>query len=284
MNKMSNVKLYLFSVLAALLLVVSGFSFWLSNTIFNEQVLVDKTVAVMTSQSTVQSLSSAIVDKTLENAPVVKNLIGSKLEGVVGGLLSTDTFANLVKGVSGKVYLQITSKNPKGVVISTTTIKSLVTPIANVVATPEQKTKLENLNIPDEIVIIDPNSVPSIYYLSNYLWIWPFALLGALGLLFYTIYISAKNDRLVNTGKAAGVVAVVAFLAAAVIPSIEPPIVNNIQNYNLRVVAGNIYTSLSAQLFNIYSYLAVIALLVVIGVVGYKLFMQYSETRAKAKK
>jgi hypothetical protein len=276
MKDITNTKVYLFSVLAALLLVVSGFSYWLTSTIFNEQAFTNATNTVITSQSTTDSISAGIVDKALENNPVAKNLLGTKLQGVVSGLLSTDTFAGAVKNVSGRVYLQITSQDPKGVVIDTTTVKSLVTPILGVVASPEQKAKVEGLNIPDQVVLVDPSTVPSIYYLTSYTWIWPFALLGGLGLFGYTIYASKEELRLVNTQKAAGMLAGVGFLAAAVIPSIEPTVIKGIQNFNLRVVAGNIYEGLSAPLYNMYFWLTVVALLVLAGTFSYQMYVKWA--------
>jgi hypothetical protein len=284
MKNMTNTKVYWFSILAAVLLVLSGFSYWLSSTIFNEQAFVKATTAVMTSQETTSSIAAAIVDKTLENNPVTKNLIGDKLTSVISGLLNTDTFTEVVEGTAGRIYLQITAENPKGVVINTQNVKSLVTPILSVVASPEQKEKLESLNIPDEIVIVDPNSVPSIYFLTNYLWIWPFALLGALGLIGWIIYASDKKARLVVTQKVAAIVAIVGFLATAIIPSIEPTIVKNIQNYNLRVVAGNIYEGLSTPLFNMYFALTTFAIAVVITVFIFQYYVKWAVNRQKATK
>ncbi|MEI6266854.1 MAG: hypothetical protein WCP14_03120 [bacterium] len=282
MKNITNTKVYWFSILAAVLLVLSGFSYWLSSTIFNETVFVNETVAVMTSQETTQSISAAIVDKSLENNPVVKNLLGDKLKSVLGGLLNTDTFAEVVSGVSGRIYLQITSEHPKGVVLNTLGVKSLVTPILTVVATPEQKSKLEKLNIPDEIVLVDPNSVPTIYPLTNWLWIWPFALVGALALIGYLIYFSDKNARLLNTQKIAAVIAIFGFLATALIPSIEPQIIKNIENYNLRVVASNIYEGLSAPLFNLYLWLLIVPLIVMVGIFGYQLYGKWATRRPKS--
>lgn len=279
MKNITNTKIYWFSILAAVLLVLSGFSYWLSSTIFNETVFVKETVAVMTSQETTQSISAAIVDKSLESNPIVKNLLGDKLKSVLGGLLNTDTFAEVVGGVSGRIYLQITSENPKGVVLNTLGVKSLVAPILTVVATPEQKLKLEKLNIPDEIVLVDPNSVPTIYPLTNWLWLWPFALVGSLTLIGYLIYFSDKKVRLVNTQKIAGVIAIFGFLAVALIPSIEPQIIKNIENYNLRVVASNIYEGLSAPLFNLYLWLLILPLIILVGIFGYQVYAKWNLKR-----
>jgi hypothetical protein len=281
MKDLTNTKVYIFSIIAALLLVITGLSFWLTSTIFNEQAFTNATTTVLTSQSTTESISAGIVDKALEDKPLIKNLLGTKLTGVVSGLLSTETFADVVKNVSGRVYLQITAKDPKGVVIDTTTVKSLVKPILTIVANPEQKTKLEGLDIPDQVVLVDPSTVPSIYYLTGYTWIWPFALLGGLGLFGYTIYASKKELRLVNTQKAAGVLAGVGFLATAIIPSIEPAIIKGIQNYNLRVVAGNIYEGLSAPLYNMYFWTTIVALLVLAGTFGYQMYVKWNAKKAK---
>lgn len=284
MKEMTNKKVLWFSALAAALLVLSGFSFWLSSTIFNQQVFVDKTVAVMTAPETTQAIASGIVDKTLAEKPVARNLLGNKLTGVVGGLLSTDTFADVVRGVSGRIYLQITSESPKGVVIDTTAVKSLVAPIANVVATPEQKAKLEGVNIPDEIVLIDPEAVPSIYYLTGFLWIWPFALLGAIGVIGYVIYASVPKVRLVTTQKVASVLAGFGFVSAAIIPSIKPTIVKNIDNYNLRIVAANIYEGLSAALFNMYVTLTVVSIAVVISIFLFQAYVKWADKKLKTAK
>jgi len=278
---MSNTKVFWFSALAAGLLVLSGFSYWLSSTIFNQQVFVNETVVVMTAPETTQAIAAGIVDKALVGKPVARNLLGNKLTGVVNGLLSTDTFADVVRGVSGRVYLQITSQDPKGVVIDTTAVKNLVTPIANVVATPEQKAKLEGVNIPDEIVLIDPDSVPSIYPLTGFLWIWPFAFLGAIGIISYLIYATEKEDKLLNTQKIAGVLAGFGFISAAIIPSIEPTIVKNIDNYNLRLVASNIYEGLSASLFDMYVALTAISIAVIVTVYLFQVYVKWAEKRIK---
>lgn len=284
MRKMTNAKVYWFSILAAVLLVLSGLSFWLSSTIFNEQAFISATTKVMTSQETTSNIASAVVDTSLENNPVVKNLIGNRLTSVVSGLLGTDTFAEVIRGTAGRVYLQITSKDPKGVVLNTQGVKSLVTPITTVIATPEQKTKLENINIPDEIVLIDPNTVPSIYYLTGYLWIWPFALVGSLILIVYMVYASENKVRLVVAQKIATVIAITGFLAASIIPSIEPQVIKGIQNYNLRVVGGNIYEGLSAPLFNLYTSLTIISIAIVISIFIFQYYVKWAVNKQKTAK
>jgi hypothetical protein len=284
MKGMTNTKVFWFSALAAVLLVLSGFSYWLGSTIFNQEVFVNETVAVMTAPETTQNIAASIVDKTLADNPVAKNLLGDKLTSVVGGLLNTDTFAEVVRGVSGRIYLQITSEDPKGVVINTTSVKSLVTPILTVVATPEQKAKLEGLNIPDEIVLVDPESVPTIYPLTNWLWVWPFALLGAIGVMAYVINGVDKKKRLLTGQKVASVVALIGFVAAAIIPSIEPAIIKNIENYNLRMVAGDIYSGLSAPLFNMYATLTIIAIAVVATIYLFQVYVKWADKKLKPNK
>jgi len=284
MKEMSNTKVFWFSTLAVLLLILSGFSYWLSSTIFNQEVFVNETVAVMTAPETTQAIAAGIVDKTLADKPVARNLLGNKLTGVVSGLLSTDTFADVVRGVSGRIYLQITSEDPKGVVIDTTAVKSLVTPIANVVASPEQKAKLEGLNIPDEIVLVDPEAVPTIYPLTSFLWIWPFALLGAIGIVTFVLYNTIKERRLLTTQMVASVFAGFGFTAAAIIPSIEPTIIKNIDNYNLKLVASNIYEGLSAPLFDMYVTLTAISIAVIVVVYLFQVYVKWADKKLKTSK
>ena len=91
---------------------------------------------------------------------------------------------------------------------------------------------------------------------------------------------SDKSARLRVSQKIAGIVATVAFIATATIPSIEPAIIKNISNYNLRVVAGNIYEGLSGPLYNLYFTLTAISIALIISIFIFQKYVEWVSNRS----
>jgi hypothetical protein len=218
--------------------------------------------------------------------PVAKRVAGNFSVKLIGGLLDTDQFKNVLTPAVERMQAYVTSSNQESVVIELGGIKDIITKVTNVSETFGRDATINPENIPDEIVIINENDVPDLYRVGvAFLWIAPLSLIAALALLIYP-YAKRLNDRkkiLITQG---GIITAVGLIALLVGPLFRPPVLAAVKGPNGRVVVGNLYDAFIAT-FNTQTIALTLigVLLVLIGTswIGYPYVKNMVQSRKTSK-
>lgn len=266
--------LSLFGIIISVLFIwIFIFSIWYSNNIVNKQNFVNKTTQVLQSEIVRTAISNEIIDIVKAKRPLIGTVSAPILSNIITGVLDTDLSANLFKRMAGELHLQLTTKNPRPLIIDVAQTKEFIAPLlAN-----RDTTLLEDF--PNQIVIIQKNQIPSLYLFGTYLGILgPVLLIVALIILGISVY-KTKNRRgffakLFLTVSAFG--ALVYFL----IPTLGNYLIANFQSINLSVIVNEVYQSFTSPLIKVSLGSIVVGL---VGA-GLSLFIKKENIKIKRKK
>lgn len=227
-------------VAAAILLFLAQSAYWVNHTIFNQANFSNITTTALLSESSRDAIADSVVNKSLENRPVVKQVVGDRASALISGLLDSDLSNQAVKGLTNKTYSYVTSSDRQDIKIDLISIK---TPIESVITITQRENGpvASTLNqVPDEIVLVRSDAFPDLSgTVKLMLWLGPFLWLGALASFAAYIYIGrAIYARRVYV--AGGTIIAVALFGLAATPFIPPPVAAAVPNIDLRVVAENL--------------------------------------------
>ncbi|MEO5627276.1 MAG: hypothetical protein ABIQ89_00065 [Candidatus Saccharimonadales bacterium] len=254
------------ALLAGLLLVVANSAIWVNRSIFDTTTFTNTAVTSITSDSSRQALASEIVDRALADRPIVKNVAGNTATKLIAGLLGSNQFNEVLTKAVGKIQVYVTSKEQKSVALDLSgvkgTVNNLLTLADNrgVADTNNATTRLNN--IPDELVLVNADNIPSFYKAGvALLWLAPLSVLLALGLLAYPyVRRPGRYQRIALVQGAALVFAGV--LSLMVGPLFRPPALARVLSPNMRIVVGNLYDAFIASFNQQAYYLVTIGLAV----------------------
>ena len=148
----------------------------------------------------------------------------------------------------------MTSNQRKTVAIDLTGVKSVVNTLVSVadtagVSPTDGMADQKVATLPDELVLIDANSVPSFYtYGLVFLWLGPICAILALALLAYS-YIRNKSQYVKIALLQGAAITIVGLLSLLTGPLFRPPLLSAVTSPNMRIVVGNLYDSFIA-IFN----------------------------------
>lgn len=233
-------------ILAAILLFFAQSSYWVNHTVFNQASFSSITTTALQSESSRDAVATSIVDKTLEDRPLVKKIAGERATSLISGLLGSDLSGQAISAVSAKTYAYVTSPDRQDIKIDLTSIKE---PVAGVIALSQDNSEslTADLNkIPDEVVLVHSDAFPDLSGMVKLmLWLGPLLWLGAIGLFALYIYLGRAiyARRVYAVGAAVIIVALFGLFTA---PFVAPPIAAAVPNINLRPVAENLVTGFLA--------------------------------------
>lgn len=266
----------LLSLLAALLLVIANSALWFNKYIFNGDNFTQITTQAIEQESSRTALATAITDKIMEDRPRLKQVIDEPVIKLTSGLLGSDlTQTALTKTVS-QFQVILTAEKPEDASLDLSSIKQTLPQViavaGNISDRDTEAATLRVEDIPDTITIVNANDVPNIYRLGvALLWIAPIAALVAVMIFIYLIY-RARYSRKISAIVLAvegGMLIVVGLFALALGSLLQPSILANVPNANMRIVVDNMYQAFIATfnsqtqvIFMIGILLIIVALLV----------------------
>ncbi len=230
-------------IISVLFLWIFFFSVWYSNNITNKQNFVNKTTQVLQSETVRTAISNEIIDTIKQKRPLIGTLSAPVLSNVITGVLDTDLFANIYRRMAGELHLQLTSKNPRPLIIDVAQAKEFIAPlIVN-----RDATLIDSF--PNQIVIIGKNQIPSLYLFGTYLGILgPLLLIAGLVMLGFTWYKSRDKRsffiKLFLTISAYGV------LIYFLIPTVGNYLVSNFQSINLAIIVNEVFNAFTDPIVN----------------------------------
>lgn len=244
-------KTFWLSVLAGFLLLIANSAIWVNNYIFNEDNFSEVVTTAITSDSSRQAIAERVTNAAFEDRPVLKKVAGDVSTKIVSGLLATNQADAAISEVTRRLNVVITSNNPEPVAFDLTGIKGIVTQLVNVSASVGREPQIDPNNIPDQIVLLDTESLPNFYKVSvAFLWIAPLAFIGALAALAFPYLKPSRQIKPMLLTQGA-VITAFGLLGLLVGPLFRPPLLANVKTSQGRVVIGNIYdgfiTTFNAQ-------------------------------------
>lgn len=238
---------------AALFLFLAQSAYWVNHTVFDQANFTRITTTELLSESSRDAIATAVVNKSLDDKPVLKRIAGERAESLVSGLLGTDLSTQAVKAVTSKTYAYATSSDRQDIAIDLTAIK---TPLNTIIELAESRgidvPQTQN-KLPDQIVLLQSDAFPDLSgAVKTMLWLGPLFWLSAFILFGLYIYIgrAVYARRVYLAGLAVIIVGILGLLAN---PFIPPPIAAAIPNIDLRPVAQNLAAGFLAP-FNMQMY------------------------------
>lgn len=233
-------------VIAGFMLVVANSAFWVNRYIFDTNNFTSIAVQSVTSEQSRQAIAGEVVDTALKDYPIARQVAGSTATRLISSLLGTSQFENILSASVSRLQVYLTSENRESVVLNLSNIKSSVDSLIDLAGRDNQQLHNDIGTIPDQIVLIDANNIPSFYkYGLVFLWVGPLAALLALALFAYP-YIRNRKQYYVIAAVQGVIVVLMGFLSLLIGPLFRPPLLANVQSANARVVVGNLYDAFMA--------------------------------------
>lgn len=255
--------LLLTGIFAGLLLLQSAV--WAGRAFFNTNTFTNTVTSSLTSQSSRDALADAIVTRALEERPIAKRIIGQRLTNAVSSILGTNLAESSIHTLSEKMQMYLTSSDQKTIAIDTTGVKTVVSTLSNVIGSGEEQT-VSTDKIPDQIVLIDAEKVPSYYKYGKILYyLSPISAAVALGCAIAYIYRKRHGYRRVYIVCATVAASTVAALVMG--PLFKPPVLELAKTTGGRTVMGNLYDAFLRLFTN--QLLVVLVLSVLVAAIAY---------------
>ncbi len=243
-NWVNRYKSVVVLALAGVLLLLAQSSFWINHTIFDQKTFTTILGTTLQTESNKQAIAKVIVNKALQDRPLLNRTVGEKTTTLVAGLLGTDFASQTFDTLINRSYAYLTSEDPEPIAIDLLSIK---TPIAGLVSFAEllgRDVSFDPNSIPDSILIFSSEDLPDIYKFSiSMLWLGPIFWLSGLGLLIAYVYRGRKslNKRVYIAG---GVIIASSVIGIAFGPLLPPPLVALVPTIELRPVVNSVIAAL----------------------------------------
>lgn len=268
---------------ASLLLVIANSAYWVNRNIFDTNTFTEIAVTSVTSESSRQAIADEVVDRALQNQPIIKEIAGPTASKLVSSLLGTDQFNKILETAVSRLQVYLTSNERESIVLNLSGVKNVFESLITIAGKTNSDVEAKVSAVPDKIVLVDADNIPNFYkYGLAFLWIGPIAAVLAFLLLAYP-YIRDRSRYYIIALAQGAMITAMGFLCLLVGPLFKPPVLANIPSANSRVVVSNIYDAFIST-FNSQSLLLVkvgIALAVVPLLVHYGLKLYHARMLKK---
>ena len=269
----------IFGIIASVVFIwVFMFSIWYSNNILNQEKFVNTTTQVLQSEQIRNAISSQIVDEVQQKRPIVGTIAAPLLTKIIAGVMDSNLYANFNTKIAQEIQIQLTSANPKEVYVNVKPTKDLLGPFIN-----ELDPEILS-NVPDRIVIIKKNQIPSLYKFGTFVTVGgPILLIIGLVILgFIWRRISEKRDYIVVLSLTAGASGLLVYF---IVPAIGNYLVAQTDSSNLALIINNIYVAFTAPIsqFSLYVLAGGVFVALVAKIAGRELFRLPERSSTKGK-
>lgn len=242
------------------LLLVAGTAFWLHAMFFDTNRFTETATRAITGESSRASIARAVVDRALQDRPLLRSTIGSQAEGLLSGALGSEfAKASLQKTVEG---LQLALTTPRGepVVLNLAQAKGIIASSQDLLDNGSPAGTIDVSDLPDQIVIIDTEKLPNFYdYSIGVLWAGPLALVAACAMLGAWVYRANGRYRLVRLRIALLIIAATALVGCLIGPLVKPAVLSVAANAPSQTLLGNIYEGFVGPFTNLALFVALAA-------------------------
>lgn len=270
------------AVLAGLLLFIANSAVWVNRYIFDRHNFTQVAVTSLSSESSRDAIAAEVTDRALGGAPILRQALDGTVEKVVSGLLGTDQFKTVLTKSVGAMQVYFTSENRQTIGINLTSTKQVIDTVLTALQRVGQNETqaIQKVNsVPDKIILLDKDTLPSFYKQSVVL-MWTGPITGFAAIILLIIPYIKNIRRYMSIAAIQGVaIALFGMIALLVGPLFKPPVLANVANVNARIVLENLYDAFIAT-FNAQSNLLIITgLLMIVAVlvlyIGQTIYLRY---------
>ena len=236
-----SIKSILGVVLAVIFFWVFAISIWFTNNILDRDTFVNKTTAVLETEQSRTAISNEIVGRIRQNRPIIGTITAPILSKIIVGVLDTDIFDTIYTRMAQELHLQLTTRNPRPLTIDVKDTAEFIRPLVE-----ERNPDLID-SLPDQIVIIKENQIPSIYRFGTVLTITGPVLLIAGLVILILVFRSASSKRSFVTVLGLSLAAS-GFLVYYLVPAIGSSVSSLASSTNSAVIIDSLYRSFTDPL------------------------------------
>ncbi len=233
-------------VVGCILLIIANVALWASINVLNPDNFGRQVAAALQSDASSEAVAGAIVDRIIELYPDFPPLVRGPAEEVITWLLQRPAFnavfrnvaavANTVMttGVQGVVGIDLSDVAPQ--------VVGVVTAI-NPEAGAKVQAAIQQSRESGRLAIYESSLLPKLRGLANAVpWIWPLTGLAAIA-LFIAAYLGTADRRRTLAYIGIGVF-IIGILSLLLSPALTAPVQNNVTNPSMRVVLGQVLSTL----------------------------------------
>ena len=242
MNKIEfNLSKIIGIIVSVVFVWVFLFSVWYSNNILNQEKFVTTTTQILQSETTRNSLSNEVVTVIKTRNPIVGTISEPLLINILSSVMDSELYTNVTSRMAKQLQLQLTSATPRELQVELSPAKAVLNPLF-------QRADSDLLNrIPENIVVLRKNQIPSLYKFGTYLTIsGPILLIAGLvilGLIWRKI--SDKRNYIVVlslTFAASGL------LVYFLVPAVGNYLVAQTNSANIATIINEIYMAFTVSI------------------------------------
>lgn len=254
-NKELNLSKVLGIFISVVFIWVFLFSIWYSNNILNQEKFVTTTTQVLQTENVRDAISNEIIDTVRSQRPIIGSFTAPLLTKIIAGVMDSNLYANVNTRLAQELHLQLTSANPRELAIELKPTKDLLTPLL-------ERTDSNILsNIPDRMVVIRQNEIPSLYKLGTTLtMLGPILLIAAFLIMGYLwVKIADKRNYIVILSLS---FATTALLIYFMIPTIGNFAIAQASSANIAIIINEVYIAFTSAISNFAFQVLIVSLLV----------------------
>lgn len=229
-------------VIGCVLLAVANVSLWITLNILSPERFGELVADGLQSSEATQAIATEVVDHLLADYPAVRAVAGPFAEDLIAALLQHPILTSVIEGVAAAANIALTTDLRDVIPLEVQEIVPFVLGVVYAVD-PElaEQTTAELTSGP--ITLLGSDELPNLSSVSKFLpWLWPIALLGALGL--FVLVIRRGPDRaksVIYTG--IGVV-ITGGVMLLFVPAIRLASTGNVTTSTARIIVGNVVGAL----------------------------------------
>lgn len=274
-------------ILGSITLLLAQSAYWTNHNIFNQERFTQITIDSLTTESSRDAIAATIVDKSLADKPLIKQLAGERMEAFISGLLGSDISIGLMENISSRAYEYLTTENRNDISVNLSAVSSTVSVVMNLANKIQPDSQIANtqIEIPSEIVLVSSDSLPNlsgvvklVLFLQPLLWL--------TSILFFGIYIYIGRKqyakRVYKVGSSIIAVGLIGLLTG---PLILPQILAAVPEVNIRPLVENFASGFLNPFINqMYIMLAVTVISLLLFSQRDALLKMLSSVESKARK
>lgn len=226
---MSRLTRFVMIPAAISLLVISALGIWLQLTILNQDTFANSVSTAVTQKSSRDAIATAVVDRILQDRPLVQSVVRDPVEGVISGALSTSLFAGAIDRVSQAAWQEVFVRGGQSLTLNLVPAKRLLAGVFDLIGT-NNTISVNAADVPDQIVLFENGQLPDLRWLRTagplVTWISAIAGLALVGITFWTVHEREDRIRLVGISgivlalEAVGVLLLTLLLRAIVVANV----------------------------------------------------------------
>lgn len=229
-------------VIGCVLLAIANVSLWITMNVLSPERFGELVAEGMQSEEATQAIAGEVVDHLLSDYPAVRAIAGPIAEDLIAGLFQQEILTSVIETVAAATNIALTTNLRDVIPFEMQEIVPFVVGVVYAVD-PDLAEQITTELPSGPITLLSIDELPNLSTISKVLpWVWPIAVLGALGL--FVVAIRRGPDRansLIYTGIG---IAITGGVMLLFIPAIRLTITADIATSTALIVVGSVVDAL----------------------------------------